>query len=360
MATQPIDYEALAKQYGAVSSQSVDYDALAKQHGAISSAKPQAEQPGYFERLGQGLGLPTSKEEVEALKPSTSDTLLTAALGPVYTAAKAVKGIAQRTMASEPEFADAIQNVREGGPVKANVGKAGYAVLKGSLEGGLSPVGGQAVQNFGEDIHAKNYTGAAGDASALTAIASLPKAIEKAPEIGNLKASLLDKFPSVDRAGEKFQSVSKVAGAHTVNVTPSLSDALFKYQELVDTGGSRSLAVSKLLNRLTNPDKGPLTYDEARLFQSNISRLSADETQRLTPVMKRQVGQIASELNGAVENTAAGAGKLSDFRAAMEEYSKAKTNEARAAALKKWAIKAGAAATLGAAGVSGVKLLNEL
>jgi hypothetical protein len=43
--TQTVDYDALAKQYGAMSSAPpVDYDALAKQHGAITSAEP-AEDP---------------------------------------------------------------------------------------------------------------------------------------------------------------------------------------------------------------------------------------------------------------------------------------------------------------------------
>lgn len=43
MSTQPIDYDALAKQHGAVQS-AVDYDALATQHGAIASPAPPAGQ----------------------------------------------------------------------------------------------------------------------------------------------------------------------------------------------------------------------------------------------------------------------------------------------------------------------------
>src|SRR5690349_16823087 len=45
MSTPTIDYDALAKKYGAVSSAapSVDYDALAKQHGAISSTPAPAQ-----------------------------------------------------------------------------------------------------------------------------------------------------------------------------------------------------------------------------------------------------------------------------------------------------------------------------
>jgi hypothetical protein len=207
--------------------------------------------------------------------------------------------------------------------------KLGKALLGGTIGSEVGSRGASAVgANEDQAALAGDIGGAVGGAAALGS------------------GKVLEKFPSVERAGQTFQSVSKSANGHTVSVTPELSDALFKYQNLVDSGGSRSLAVSKLLNRLTSPDKGPLTYEEARLFQSNISRLSADETQRLTPVMKRQVGQIAGELNKAVENTTASVGQLDNFRSAMKEYSQAKTNEARMEVLKKWGIKAGAAAAL--------------
>ena len=56
MGTQPIDYDALAKQAGALSSKpaNVDYDALAKQAGAISSAPE--EQGGFWSALKEDLG----------------------------------------------------------------------------------------------------------------------------------------------------------------------------------------------------------------------------------------------------------------------------------------------------------------
>jgi polyhydroxyalkanoate synthesis regulator phasin len=96
-----------------------------------------------------------------------------------------------------------------------------------------------------------------------------------------------------------------------------------QYRKLVDSGGSRSLSVEKLLNRVTDPSKGPLTYEEARDFGSNLSRLSADESQRLTPVMKRAVGQISQNLRDTTAQTATAAGKGPQFQAAMKEYSKA-------------------------------------
>src|SRR4051794_28893145 len=57
MAGQTIDYDALAKQHGAISS-GLDYDALAKQHGAVSSTPPAAKantgatDAGFLPTLG--------------------------------------------------------------------------------------------------------------------------------------------------------------------------------------------------------------------------------------------------------------------------------------------------------------------
>lgn len=99
MSTTPIDYEALAKQNGAISyapatkpiaNGKMDYAALAKQHGAIASQpatpnpyqaaadrvpssagtsmsagppKPEADQPSFWHRFAAAVGLPTSQGE---------------------------------------------------------------------------------------------------------------------------------------------------------------------------------------------------------------------------------------------------------------------------------------------------------
>lgn len=224
-----------------------------------------------------------------------------------------------------------------------------------------------AAEAVGVNVPAMEQSAAEGDPAGVMGHAAAPLAVAAATEglargVPAVAAAAKDALPSarLANAGEAFQAVSKVAGKHTVPVTSGLSDSLLQYQQLVDAGGSRSLAVSKLLNRVTDPTKGPLTYDEARLFQSNISRLSADEAQRLTPVMKRQVGQIASELNGAVENTAASTGQLAKFQSAMKEYSAAKTLEARMEVLKKYGIKAGLAALGGGAAAAGAKLAYDV
>jgi hypothetical protein len=135
------------------------------------------------------------------------------------------------------------------------------------------------------------------------------------------------RIPTTEHAGQGFQDVSAAVGKHTVPMTDDLSNSLMQYRQQVEGGGSRSLSVEKLLSRVTDPEKPPLTFDEARTFQSNISRLSRDEADRLAPVMKMRVGQVASALNDAVSQTANTGGKLQAFQGSMREYAQAKQIE---------------------------------
>lgn len=157
-------------------------------------------------------------------------------------------------------------------------------------------------------------------------------------EAGNLR------IPTTAHAGEGFQEVSGAVGKHTVPMTDDLSNSLMQYRQQVEGGGSRSLSVEKLLNRVTDPEKPPLTYDEARVFQSNISRLSRDEADRLAPVMKMRVGQVANALGDAVGQTADQGGKLGTFQSSMKEYAQAKQvqdfMESSADVIKKNAVRA--------------------
>ena len=74
-------------------------------------------------------------------------------------------------------------------------------------------------------------------------------------------------------------------------------------------------AVRQFLARVTDPDQGQLTFGEARDFASNISRLSANETQRLTPVIAREVANMRVALNQSLAQTAGQAGKRRGIRA---------------------------------------------
>src|ERR1035437_4293976 len=100
MADQTIDYTALAKQAGAVSSQptSIDYTALAKQAGAVSSQPTSSKPPTWMDQLsdipkgfwnnmvqgGQGLvdaGKAVYNTVAHPIETAKGNTGITAALG---------------------------------------------------------------------------------------------------------------------------------------------------------------------------------------------------------------------------------------------------------------------------------------
>lgn len=128
-------------------------------------------------------------------------------------------------------------------------------------------------------------------------------------------------IPSKARAGLKFQSVMSAAKNQPIDISAS-GNAALRIQELADRGGSMPMAVRKFLVRITDPEKGSLNYEEARDFASNISRLSADEMNRLAPAVKRELGTLRVTLNQAVGDAAAAVGKGEEYASAMREYAR--------------------------------------
>jgi hypothetical protein len=156
--------------------------------------------------------------------------------------------------------------------------------------------------------------------------------------------------PRMARAGRTFQSVMGAAKDVPLNVEAPGQVAL-RIQELAERGGTMPRMVRQFVQRVTDPAKAPLAYGEGRDFASNISRLSADEYNRLTPVIQREVGSLRTALNGSLHEAAGSVGKGTEYANAMKEYSQAaKLNTFRDAlldALKKGAVPAGSAAGAG-------------
>src|SRR5689334_3079686 len=78
MSTKQLDYEAPAKQYGAVSSSpaGVDYAALAKANGAISSTPAQAPERGILSKAYDVLTNPNKRAEfTAAMQQNASDSI---------------------------------------------------------------------------------------------------------------------------------------------------------------------------------------------------------------------------------------------------------------------------------------------
>ena len=145
----------------------------------VSSAP---EKPGYFKRLGQSLGLPTSMEELEAAKPSLKSVAETAALpiiaGPklLYNYGKtAARGIAE----GAKEAYEAGGNVGEGQDVLPNLWKAAHGFVHAALQS--TPIIGPSIETAGNDIHDENYSGAAGGLTGVIGQVAAPELLEKAP-----------------------------------------------------------------------------------------------------------------------------------------------------------------------------------
>jgi hypothetical protein len=81
--------------------------------------------------------------------------------------------------------------------------------------------------------------------------------------------------------------------------------------------------VQTFVRRITDPSKGPLTFDEARDYYSNISRLSANEFSRLNPIVQREVGVMRHTLQKALTDAASMVGKADEYARGMTEYARA-------------------------------------
>lgn len=147
-------------------------------------------------------------------------------------------------------------------------------------------------------------------------------ALETVAELAVPVKAGVQAIPTTAKAGAKFQEVMGAAKGMSVDVAKPGNVAL-RIRELADRGASMPKAVSNFITRATDPKKGPLVYEEARDFASNISRLSVNEMKRLSPTVAREVAQLRVTLNEAIAETAKKAGKLAEYRAAMKEYAQA-------------------------------------
>lgn len=137
-------------------------------------ASPSApEKPGFGQRLRESFGIPdwdtleqqgqaegdkpASEKLTDALKAGTGYEGLKSTATGVYDWGKRALGNIGQGLQEEKEAA---QNIKEGGPILQNIGKAGAGIVHGGL--GSLPFVGEPLEQAGQDIVNKNYAGAAG------------------------------------------------------------------------------------------------------------------------------------------------------------------------------------------------------
>lgn len=142
--------------------------------------------------------------------------------------------------------------------------------------------------------------------------------------IGAVK-NIANAIPSTARAGETFQDVAKAANKVPIDFSNS-QDAVLK---MVDWQKKTQLGptINKFLNRVTNPNLGPVTYGEARDFYQLLGRLSADETSRMAPAVRFDLTRMVRGLKTDIGNAAGVVGQQAPYYQAMEEFRNAKRLE---------------------------------
>lgn len=173
-------------------------------------------------------------------------------------------------------------------------------------------------------------------------------------------AKLSASLPSKSAAGALFNEASAAAGKTPIDVSDAGNTAL-QIRQMAQSGGSQPKVVRDFIARATDPNQGPITYDEARMFYSNASRLSADEAQRLTPNMKRMVGQFARNLGDSIASTAGQQGVGTQYQSAMAQYRNAMMMQSFMDMLKNGAVSAATkAAGGGLAGYGAAKIIDKM
>jgi hypothetical protein len=208
MATQVDDeLEKYAKPSAAKSSDDDELERYAKKSSASSSGDYESDyvpppvkphQPGYLERLGQSVGVPTSIGELgKALTPESVKLLQTpknaeeakdymrsaasVATGGAYPLLEGAynwgkKAIGKIGEGMGEEY-QAAKNIGAGQPVLPNIGKAAYGVVHGGV--GSIPFIGDPIETAGEDVLNKNYAGAAGGLTGVIGQVAAPELLEK-------------------------------------------------------------------------------------------------------------------------------------------------------------------------------------
>src|SRR5581483_442695 len=233
-----------------------------------------------------------------------------------------------------------------GQQVEEDVQQGGNRTWLGRILGHMQGRGDKGFSGIG-DSGAAEFVGspALGGAKLVRGISELPTQPLNALghiALGGLEASqipatfmggptseaAIEAIPSRKFASHLFGSIMKDAADVPVNLTNS-GNQLLRVQELAQRGTSMPQAAGKLLRRVTEPGSSPLTYQEARDFASNISRTSADEAQRLSPAMKREMGQLRSLFHQDIGDAAGTVGRGEDYTRALKEYARgAKLDEA--------------------------------
>lgn len=166
------------------------------------------------------------------------------------------------------------------------------------------------------------------------------EATNPAQKLGGYAESVVEMLPAGGAAKAAPGVLAKVAGVSKVRAVANLDAAAnaakavaidvnkpgaaaFRIMELRDTGAKGvPMAVNKFIQRITDPMKGALDFEEARKFYSNLTRLSVNERSAMNGTVKFEVGGLVRALNESLTEAARSVGKADEYVAGMKEYAR--------------------------------------
>lgn len=178
------------------------------------------------------------------------------------------------------------------------------------------------------------------------------KQVATSTVLGGGLGALSGTIPRASQAIQMFKQLAKIGPKSEVAVSAAAGPAS-QIMEEAAAGGSMPKVVRNFLSRMTDPGKPPLTYEEARRFYSNASRVSADENMRLTDNMKRLLGNFREGLHQDITANRAQFGVAEQYKEAMNTFSRAKKFEGGLDTINGLAKKSAERATIGAGTVAG-------
>src|SRR5256885_2002934 len=169
----------------------------------------------------------------------------------------------------------------------------------------------------------KDVVGGVGQALTIPSAFMGGPAVSKGAEAADLAVGKV--FGDADKAGQLFNKVAEAAKDTPIEITEDMYAALKQAKDLA-AAGAKGLprVITKFFNRVDSVDQ-ELTWDEARRFYTNVSRLSANEYQSMAPQMASAVSRFGAAFSDSLRAAAETSGVGEEYGDAMQLYSKAKS-----------------------------------
>lgn len=295
----------------------VDYDALARQHGAID-----ADAPAMPAGATAGM-LPPSAPRTEPRHRLTGVPGILSGIGvgvgrSIAGAGRAIEGVTGMNLPDLPIEEQAATPSEQVGAFAERVGE--YAIPAGMIGRSMAAAP-MALRALAQGSAAGAVgTAQGGDVRSGIVPALLAGGATMVP--GVIEGGRRLAGVSSTRAAANIQAATKAATGAVVD-TQAPGRAGLRAMELQAAGGSMPRAATQFMRRITDPKAADLTFEEARDFYSNLSRMSSNDFGRLNPVMQRQIGEMRAALHEALVASAESVGAGQQYASGIKEYAKA-------------------------------------